>query len=256
MTVSMCVLTYNRREIVRRSLEHNLRTAGRPIDEVVWVDNGSTDGAIVATCGVFENAHISPVVHFNPTNLGVAKGTNMAYRAATGDYIVDVQCDTLMPNNWLATFCEYFEKIPDSAVACVFCEPIENTPERIRGPQEIINGLPVVPCLPMPFHMVPRKLITEHFGYNDEGFGLYGWDDVAWAETALVKSKELGLRCYHIPGMYAAHLGWEGHREWFPEGGETKEYWEMKHREATDPAKGQRLAELRAKGWPPFFPKQ
>lgn len=43
-TVSWIVLTYNRADTVKKSLDHNFANAGAVPDELIWVDNGSTEG--------------------------------------------------------------------------------------------------------------------------------------------------------------------------------------------------------------------
>lgn len=247
MKISLIILTYNRAETVARAMKHNLECAGRPIDELVWVDNGSHDGVREVMMGFNPDVAV-----LNKTNLGVAHGYNRGYALATGDYVVITGCDMLMPENWLVTMVEHIEKIPNTGVACMYSQPISKVPERIRGEEQVINGLRVRPALPFGRRILRRDLLTEKIGFLRQDFGLYGWEDVEWGERALRACAREGLLCYAIPDQVAEHLGTEGVR--MHDGKDPADYHAFKQAEVRDPHKMVVMEKARSAGYPYYNP--
>jgi GT2 family glycosyltransferase len=249
-TVSWIILTHNRPEIVRKALEHNAGNAGDDWDELVWVDNGSSLQNLVSMQNsLFDYADIQVQ---NRENMGVARGYNQGLGLATKDYVLITGCDMLMPNNWLRTFKDYVEKIPETGVACIYSSHWTEKPERIRqfGIDES-RGLPIVHAMPIERRIFKRSLLAD-FGYFPETFGLYGYDDLAWAYTAERVCMEKCLISYVIPGFVAQHLGTEGFANY--DGKDDHAYHEMKRKEVMDPEKRAELARLRGLRWPRFSP--
>jgi len=253
MTISWIILTFNRAEIVDYSVHYNLAHSGRVPDEIVWVDNGSTDKVreVMTAFGPDKTVLLDQ-------NYGVAVGYNRGYLAATCDYVVITGCDTEMPDNWLTTFEKYLTKIPDTGVACIYCSDISQVPERKRGEPVIVNGLPIQPALPFGRRIVNRKLLLDEIGLLHEDLGLYGWEDNVWGERALTVCARLQLWCYSIPGQIALHLGTEGMEPTTTaKHGDLKDdpaYHAFKRQEALDPAKQAKLAKIREDFYPYYNP--
>lgn len=249
MTVSWIILTYNRGEIVKRSVTHNFDCAGAVPDELIWVDNGSTD----KICREFMQSMDPEVSVLHNENRGVAKGYNAAMTAASKDYIVITGSDMLLPNNWLATFKEYVATIPNTGSACIYSSHWTEKPERHRKQYgiQVVNDLPLVHAMPIERRIFRRSLLTE-FGYYPESFGLYGFDDIAYAHRIEKVCDEMGLLYYCIPDLVAEHLGTEGIARY--DGKDAAEYHAMKQKEARDSAKRVELERLRNLGWPKFDP--
>ncbi len=245
MTISWVILTFNRADIVKKSVLHNMRTAGDTWDEIVWCDNGSTDGVRDFMM------HYADVGVLHKTNLGVAKGYNAALGMARKDYIVITGSDMLMPEGWLCHFKEYVRRIPNTGVACIYSKPLALCPERVRGPAQIVNSLPLVPALAIERRIFKRSLLSD-IGYFPEEFGKYGFDDVCWAERAEIVAREKGLINYVIPTMIAEHLGTEGVAR--HNGKDAADYHAMKRKEVFDPDKSVAFAKRREAGWPRFGP--
>ena len=249
--ISLVVLTYNRAAIVQKAMYHNLANAGRPIDELVWIDNGSTDGTRLVM-QAFEPA----VTVLHKENLGVAKGYNRGYALASGEYVVLTGCDMLMPENWLLTFERYLDAIPNTGVACMFSQPIEKVRERIKGAACNVNGLPIQPALPIGRRIVRRELLVNQIGYLREDFGLYGWEDVEWAERAHKVCRELGLLTYSIPNQVPEHLWLDFDLSDIskPVVGPDAGYQQFKVREVADPSKQTLMEECRRRGYSYYNP--
>lgn len=162
-SITWLLLTYNRNEVVNKSISENYRKAGLDIDEIIWVDNGS------------ENPHI-PIV---PTkkilfekNKGVAKGYNAGFLLAESDFIVISGTDTIMPQDWLKSFYE----------------------NRCNGIAGICDHDGLGPKI------IDRNILKE-IGYLREDFGLYGWDDVEFCRRCKrfgFETRRFNLEFEHI----------------------------------------------------------
>ncbi len=98
-SASVVVLAWNAWETTRACLESLVPTLG-PTDEVVVVDNGSTDGT---ARGLEELLGGEPAaqVATNVVNLGFAAGCNQGAALAAGEVLVFLNSDTLVTPGWL-----------------------------------------------------------------------------------------------------------------------------------------------------------
>lgn len=80
------------------------------------VDNGSTDGSVVAVREAFPDIRVQE----NGKNLGFAAGNNVALRVATSTYCLLLNSDTLLPQGALQTFVRFMDGSPQTAV----CSPL------------------------------------------------------------------------------------------------------------------------------------
>lgn len=250
MKISWVILTYNRANSVCKAIPHSMAKAGMKWDEIIWVDNGSSPEdrhAINEVMGLADN--VTKVLL--PENLGVAKGYNRGMALANGTHIVITGCDMLMPPNWLKSMAECFDIIPKTGIVTIYAAPISKTPERIRGPEEVVSGIKIRPAMPIGRRMLTKDL-QRKIGYFNEGFGLYGWDDVAWGHTAERVCDELGLRYYNLVDKVAEHLGTEGNVGYDHK--DEHEYWKWKKREVEDPKKRELMNKLSKDNYPTFTP--
>jgi GT2 family glycosyltransferase len=237
MRISLVVLTFNRAEFVERSMAHNIAAAESPIDELIWVDNGSTDGVREVMSGFQPDVSI-----LNKTNLGVSKGYNRGFALATGDYIVLTGTDMLMPQGWLTRFRTYLTALPNTGVACIF----HQDPRRTHKKTCEANGLVYHPCLPWGRRIVSRELLQKKIGYLREDFGLYGYEDIEWARRAVRVCRGEGLLTYALPGQRAWHIGSAKQ--------DPPEYRAFKDREGSDPRKRELLEKCDAENYPYYNP--
>ncbi|MHA1304386.1 MAG: glycosyltransferase family 2 protein [Candidatus Heimdallarchaeaceae archaeon] len=198
MTISWVLLTHNRKDIVKKSFEQTIKSAGDKIDETIWVDNGSTDGVRDYLKGKTD------ITILNSENKGVAKGYNIGMYKASSDYILINGGDMLMPQDWLIKIKEHIKVFPNSAFViptkgfykeCISKEMIER------------EGLKVYPSVLMKGAKIFPRNVLKKAGYIREDMSLYGIEDREWAER--IKSR--GIPCYVIKDYMVSHIGEDIH---------------------------------------------
>lgn len=237
MKISWIILTQNRADIVDECLHHNIDTAGHPYDELIWVDNGSTDNTREVV------SRYQPTVQclFNE-NKGVARGYNAGLMLARGDWVLLMDSDMKMPQDWLKTYVDYAKAIPGTGCISSYALSIDKVQDRVRGPLQIAYGKPIIPAMPMGRVFFRRMLLGES-GFCEEEFGFYGFEHVAWGMSLERTCKKRGLLYYTIPDFMSTHCG-----------GETKEEREWKNKQLSEPKKAKLYESLWLAGWPARFP--
>ncbi|REG51821.1 GT2 family glycosyltransferase [Paraburkholderia sp. BL6669N2] len=109
--VSAIVLTYNNLPLTKDCLE-SLEQQDSGVDlEIVVVDNASTDGSadyLVSWAASRPNAKLI----LNAENRGFAGGNNVGLAAATGDYLVILNNDTVVTRGWARRMVNHFRNHP------------------------------------------------------------------------------------------------------------------------------------------------
>ena len=90
ITLSICIVNWNTRELLRACLQSIYRYPPNAPFEVIVVDNASSDGSAAMVQAEFPQA----VLIANTENLGYARGNNQAIQQAQGEYILLLNPDT------------------------------------------------------------------------------------------------------------------------------------------------------------------
>ena len=109
LDVSVCIVNWNGRELLRDCLESLLRRPQGVRLEAVVVDNASTDGAADMVAEDFPEV----VLVRNAANAGFARANNQAAARARGRYLFFLNNDTLVPPLALKRLRDYAEAHPD-----------------------------------------------------------------------------------------------------------------------------------------------
>jgi GT2 family glycosyltransferase len=105
---SIVVVTFDNLVFTRLCIESLLGNTRYPNYEVIVVDNGSGDGTPAYLRDVARrHAHVRAL--FNKANLGFAAANNQALERATGDVLVLLNNDTIVPPGWLSRLVRHLE---------------------------------------------------------------------------------------------------------------------------------------------------
>lgn len=116
------MITIDREDIVKQTLDRILNNTGHDDFELLVADNGSTDGVIDYITS------LDPAVHLlHGENKGVAYSLNRLIEKANGELIVHIGNDILMPQNWLKDMVHYHTKIPQTGICAIHV--VEQLPE-------------------------------------------------------------------------------------------------------------------------------
>src|SRR5947207_12234201 len=103
--VSIIIVNYNGRHFLAELFD-SLAGQTRPADEVIMVDNASSDGSVDF---VRERFAWVKVIAW-PTNAGFAEGCNIGVANARGEYIGLLNPDSVADERWLAELVRALEK--------------------------------------------------------------------------------------------------------------------------------------------------
>lgn len=212
--VSLIILTYNRLDVTKDCLESIRRHTPQP-HEIIIVDNGSSDGS---RQWLRERQSEQPTIKLieNSENLGFSAGCNQGIRAASGEYLLLLNNDTVVTPGWLAGLLEPFS---DPSVGVV--GPITNN---LSGAQEWpwsdYNGLGELDDFALHhrskyrywwipsrrivgFCMLFRRSLVEQIGYLDERFGSGNYED----DDFCLRTALAGYRNLVLADVFIHHVG-------------------------------------------------
>ena len=186
--VNLTMVTFNRIDFTRQSIESIAGTAGHPY-ELTVVDNASKDG----TVELLRDLHSQGVVHhliLNGENEGVAFAANQGWAAGGKAHYMKIDNDIVFRKaGWLARIVEVCDALPGlGAIAYNF--------ETTSYPLTLVNGQNVRPkrgnlgggCI-----MIPG-VVHGLVGYWCEDYRPYGEEDY----DMYVRLRQLGLRCFYM----------------------------------------------------------
>jgi GT2 family glycosyltransferase len=111
--LSIVIVSFNTREDLERCLDSIARNPPAASHEIVVVDNASQDGS----AGAVKARWSSMQVLAQPRNLGFAAGNNVGIRATTGELVLLLNSDTLVPAGALDGLIARLRARPEAAVA-------------------------------------------------------------------------------------------------------------------------------------------
>lgn len=171
--MSIVVLNWNRLHYTKQTVERIIDATTVP-HELIFVDNASMEESGVRQYleSLDGKTNAERVIYvFNDKNLGVAGGRNSGLVHASGDYLVTIDDDILVPDQWDILMAEACDKIPGLGITGVNVEPHDYS-------LRTINGITVRPkngnlggaCL-----CIPRR-VFKRVGYYC-AFGQYAHED-------------------------------------------------------------------------------
>lgn len=233
MTLSIIIVNYN----VRYFLEHCLFSVQKALQhtsgEVIVVDNNSSDGSIEYLSSRF------PAVNFiaSGANNGFAKACNIGLEKSSGEYILFLNPDTIVPEDAFNKCLEFFQEHADCGALGVkmvdgsgtflreskraFPSPITSLYKlfglgRLFPKSQVFNryhlghlnhgDVNAVDVLAGAYMMVRRDLLQK-VGSFDERFFMYGEDvDLSY------RIQQAGFKNYYFPEVTIIHFKGESTR--------------------------------------------
>lgn len=212
-TVSAVVLSYNGRELLEAMLP-TLAAQRRPPDEIIVVDNGSTDDTAAYLAREWPQVRVVA----NPQNLSISAALNRGVGAASCECVALLNNDIELDPEWLSELLAGLERHPQAgSLACLLRnyyrrDLLDGTGDILtrggagtkRGHGEPDRGQYAVeePILAATGGAgLYRASAFADVGGFDESFGAY-FEDVDWGLRAL----GAGQSCWYIPTAVGYHM--------------------------------------------------
>lgn len=113
MNLSICIPSLNSAGYLRSLLESIQLYPPRMTYEIIVVDNGSTDG----TREMLDSEFPGVILIENATNLGFTKPANQALKAASGDFMLLLNPDTLLKEDTFTPQVAYLQANPEVGIS-------------------------------------------------------------------------------------------------------------------------------------------
>jgi len=113
MDVSVCIVNWNTRALLRDCLRSIAAWTQGVAVEVIVVDNASTDGSVAMLRRAFPEVRLIA----SEDNLGFARGSNLAASVATGDYLLYLNPDTELRSNAIRGLRDFLATHPGHGAA-------------------------------------------------------------------------------------------------------------------------------------------
>lgn len=171
--MDIIILNWNRKNYTEKTIENVIARTTIP-HSLILVDNNSTEESGVRQYldTVKGNKHTVEVKHVrNSVNYGVGGGRNTGLMVASGDYLVTLDDDVLIPKDWDVLMAQACDKIPKLGITGINVEPF-------KFPVRMINGVRMRPkagnlggaCLCLPsrvFKRVGFYMSENIYGHED-----------------------------------------------------------------------------------------
>jgi GT2 family glycosyltransferase len=131
---SVVIPNWNGRELLKHYLPSvGKALSGNPQNEVLVVDNGSTDGSAEFIRTEFPSVRVLPLER----NLGFGGGSNAGFQAAKNDIVVLLNSDMRVQPDFLAPLLDAFT---DENVFAVSCQIFFSDPKKLREETGLTQG--------------------------------------------------------------------------------------------------------------------
>jgi len=227
MTASIMMVTYNRLDLTKETLDNLFKNTKYPFNLII-VDNGSKDETVKYLDKILSKemegneAFKDYKVIASKENLGIAIGRNLALYEAINKYdsqwLATIDNDVEVPEGWLGEAISVMESNPAYASIGVNMERVEYQMVTKNGKTFQSKPQGNLGTAAMVFGRSLQKMLG-FFNYKD--FNFYGQEDSDWG----MRTRVLGLKLGYIEKM-GNHLG-EGKRDQ----GEYREFKTKSHQD-------------------------
>jgi GT2 family glycosyltransferase len=229
MHLSILIINWNTRDLLRQCLDSIYSKFDRERFEIIVVDNASTDGSPGMVRGQFPRV----VLIENPANVGFARANNQAIQRSSGRYVLLLNSDTIVQPGALNSLLDFMEAHAEAG--CVgarllnpdgslqySCSP---APTLLREFLRLFH-LPGVrpdgyyPMISWDLHqphevdvllgacLLLRREALDHVGWLDESYFMYSEEvDLCY------RLRNGGWRLFWVPQARIVHFGGQSTRQ-------------------------------------------
>lgn len=235
MDVSVIIVSYNVKDLLRNCLDSVIKFTKDVEFEIIVVDNTSSDDSLSYLSSLSDIGNLKVIA--SPENGGFAKGNNLGIKQAKGKYILLLNPDTLLTENSIGRMFLWMEGHKDVAVSS--CQLVDSeqqisptggyfpTLQSVAAWAFFLDDLPIISKFVKPYHpdagpfhkdktmyqsefypdwvtgafFFVRKEAIDKVGYLDENFFLYG-EELEWC----LRFKEAGFKVGYTPLTKIVHL--------------------------------------------------
>ncbi len=159
MDISIIVVNWNTRELLRRCLESIEETLQPLSHEVIVVDNASTDDSPAMVRERFPSVCLIE----NDENRGFGTANNQALRIMKGRYALLLNSDALLAGNAVSELFSYLEGHPDVAMACG--QLLNADGSRQNSIAAFPTLLTLMTNTPLLEYLFPRRFPSKRYSY-------------------------------------------------------------------------------------------
>jgi GT2 family glycosyltransferase len=209
MNTTVIIPVWNGASVIRDCLSALHANSGDQLNQVICVDNGSTDASADLIASHFSQVHLIR----QPVNLGFAGGVNAGLRQVDGDLAVLLNQDCLVQPGWLDQIIAGLTARPSWGIAgCTLLNSdgsIDHAGAYLRQPS-LRGEHRSQPASPDP-HEVPyvtgalfaiHRSVWEEIGLLDEGFYPAYYEETDYCYRARAAGYGIG----YVPAAQAIHL--------------------------------------------------
>ncbi len=225
MDLSVCIVSYNCRDLLANCLRSVYAHHGASSLEVIVVDNASSDGTVEMLASEFPDVRLIA----SEENLGFARATNMAMAEARGDVLVMLNPDTEVRPGALGHLAGFLRQRPEAGAVgpriegpdgrlqytCHVFPSVWLTLVAQLGLHRLLRSTRTFGAYDMSWwdHAQPRRVdwlsgaciatrreVWEQVGPLDEGYFMYS-EDVDWCW----RLSQAGWERWYLPGATVVH---------------------------------------------------
>lgn len=233
MDLSVLIVTYNVKSVVKNCFEKLKNSRDKLKKEIILADNDSSDG----TASMVRDEFPEVVLIESQKNLGFARANNLAYKQAKGKYILLLNPDAFVEEDTVQKTVGFMERNPKCGILGCQLTDKSARPQMLirRFPTPwrlfllysgIVKKLPQIPLfkgfnsinqnhsfacevdwVPGSYFLARKEMIDE-IGFFDRDYFLY-YEDV----DLCLRAKRNGWKIFYYPDARAIHIGGEAARK-------------------------------------------